>query len=72
VAAGSRQTSSSEATNPREEPSQASNTSKDELWGREIYMSSDSIDTDELEAEMKLSIMASKTIIASTPQCCQS
>ncbi|KMZ01019.1 cyclin-dependent kinase 12 [Drosophila simulans] len=53
VAAGSRQTSSSEATNPREEPSQASNTSKDELWGREIYMSSDSIDTDELEAEMK-------------------
>ncbi|XP_016959400.1 cyclin-dependent kinase 12 [Drosophila biarmipes] len=50
--AGSRQTSSSEATN-REDPSQASNTSKDELWGREIYMSSDSIDTDELEAEMK-------------------
>ncbi|EDW95023.1 uncharacterized protein Dyak_GE19764, isoform B [Drosophila yakuba] len=53
VAAGSRQTSSSEATNPRKEPSQASNTSKDEMWGREIYMSSDSIDTDELEAEMK-------------------
>ncbi|XP_043650728.1 cyclin-dependent kinase 12 [Drosophila teissieri] len=52
-AAGSRQTSSSEATNPRKEPSQASNTSKDEMWGREIYMSSDSIDTDELEAEMK-------------------
>ncbi|KAH8368246.1 hypothetical protein KR084_008919 [Drosophila pseudotakahashii] len=53
AAAGSRQTSSSEATNPREDPSLASNTSKDELWGREIYMSSDSIDTDELEAEMK-------------------
>ncbi|XP_020816573.1 cyclin-dependent kinase 12 [Drosophila serrata] len=51
--AGSRQTSSSETTNHREDPSQVSNTSKAELWGREIYMSSDSIDTDELEAEMK-------------------
>ncbi|XP_023031961.1 cyclin-dependent kinase 12 isoform X2 [Drosophila willistoni] len=30
-----------------------SSCSKEEIWGRELYMSSDTIDTDELEAEMK-------------------
>ncbi|BFF98707.1 cyclin-dependent kinase 12 [Drosophila madeirensis] len=49
---GSRATGNCDTLNNRDE-AQASNTSKDELWSRQIYMSSDSIDTDELEAEMK-------------------
>ncbi|KAH8329652.1 hypothetical protein KR074_006372 [Drosophila pseudoananassae] len=41
-----------ESSNHRDVP--ATTTSKDELWSRELYMSSDdTIDTDELEAEMK-------------------
>ncbi|KAH8373523.1 hypothetical protein KR009_012403 [Drosophila setifemur] len=41
-----------EASNHRDDP--VLTTSKDEVWDRELYMSSeDTIDTDELEAEMK-------------------
>ncbi|KAH8295654.1 hypothetical protein KR018_001598 [Drosophila ironensis] len=41
-----------ESSDHREAPASTA-TSKDELWSRELYMSSDTIDTDELEAEMK-------------------